>query len=181
MCSLRQSVRTNIRCHRTVSIDCFLCCKQKYPLLHKNVIYKMLKLPHTKTTFPHSSIGTEHELKLKHYLSKYNIVFADEDRLRSRGFDKTPDIKLEVPIAVNGFVINWIESKGRFGSHKIHEKYVKDQLSSYWNRFGPGLVIYWFGFMDTLTLSSEQRFIIMDHFPTNITYMDPTLICPAFK
>lgn len=99
--------------------------------------------------------------------------------MRSRGYDKTPDFKLEVPIAVNGFVINWIESKARFGNTEIHQKYIKEQFLSYWNRFGPGLVIYWFGFLDTLNEPSEKRFIIMDHFPEDVTYMDPTCIKPA--
>lgn len=126
-----------------------------------------------------SSVGQEYELKLQNFLAERNLSFRNEEHLRSRGYDKTPDFKLEVPIAVNGFVINWIESKARFGNIEIHQKYIKEQFLSYWNRFGPGLVIYWFGFLDNLTKPSEKRFIIMDHFPENITYMDPTCIKPT--
>lgn len=125
------------------------------------------------------SIGQEYELILQNYLTERNLAFRNEDQLRSRGYDKTPDFKLEVPIAVNGFVINWIESKARFGNAEIHQKYIKEQFLSYWNRFGPGLVIYWFGFLDNLSNSSEKRFVIMDHFPTDITYMNPTCIKPT--
>lgn len=107
---------------------------------------------------------------------KRNLSFRNENQLRSRGYDKTPDVKLEVPIAVNGFVINWIESKARFGSTEIHQKNLKEQFLSYWNRFGPGLVIYWYGFLDTLHQHSGKKFIIMDHFPQEITYMDPDIV-----
>ena len=120
------------------------------------------------------SIGKVHERKLQDYLTEREIAFCTEEHLRSRGYDKTPDFTLEVPIAVNGFVINWIESKARFGNTEIHQKYIKEQFLSYWNRFGPGLVIYWFRFLDNLSEPNEKRFIIMDHFPENITYMDPT-------
>ncbi|XP_076656942.1 CDAN1-interacting nuclease 1 [Halictus rubicundus] len=122
------------------------------------------------------SVGQEYELKLQNYLTERSLAFRNEEYLRSRGYDKTPDFKLEVPIAVNGFIVNWIESKARFGNMEIHQKYIKEQFLSYWNRFGPGLVIYWFGFVDTLAESGEKRFIIMDHFPENITYMDPACI-----
>nr|XP_003705213.1 PREDICTED: uncharacterized protein C15orf41 homolog [Megachile rotundata] len=125
------------------------------------------------------SVGQEYELKLQNYLTERNLAFRNEEHLRSRGYDKTPDFKLEVPIAVNGFVINWIESKARFGNAEIHQKYIKEQFLSYWNRFGPGLVIYWFGFLDNLSKPSEKRFVIMDHFPKDITYMDPTCIKPT--
>lgn len=125
------------------------------------------------------SIGREYELKLQNYLTERKLAYIDEEHLRSRGYDKTPDVKLEVPIAVNGFVINWIESKARFGNMEIHQKYIKEQFLSYWNRFGPGLVIYWHGFLDNLNQPSEKKFIIMDHFPVNITYMDPGCIKPS--
>lgn len=125
------------------------------------------------------SAGIEYELKLQNYLTERNLAYSDEEHLRSRGYDKTPDVKLEVPIAVNGFVINWIESKARFGNMEIHQKHIKEQFLSYWNRFGPGLVIYWHGFLDNLHQPSEKRFIIMDHFPENITYMDPDCIKPS--
>ncbi|XP_048516092.1 CDAN1-interacting nuclease 1 isoform X2 [Athalia rosae] len=119
------------------------------------------------------SVGQEYEVKLQRCIRERNIAFHDEGHLRLRGYDKTPDIKLEVPIAVNGFVINWIESKALFGNSQVHNQYMKEQFLSYWNRFGPGLVIYWFGYLDVLNQDNERKFIIMDHFPEVITYMNP--------
>jgi hypothetical protein len=81
-----------------------------------------------------SSIGQEYELRLQRMLKDLNIVFRDEEHLRQHGYDKTPDIKLEIPIAVDGFVVNWIESKALFGDEESHNIYFKDQFLSYWNR-----------------------------------------------
>lgn len=128
------------------------------------------------------SIGEEHEQKLKDCLTALNIPFSDEHVLRSRGYDKTPDVKLEVPIAVNGKVINWIESKALFGDEESHEGYLKDQFWSYWNRFGPGLVIYWFGYIKQLNRNCEAGIILADSFPASaaITRFQPEqLFAPA--
>lgn len=62
------------------------------------------------------------------------LAFRDEEHLRKNGYDKTPDCKLEVPVAIDGFVINWIESKALFGDEDAHKDYMKNQYLSYWNR-----------------------------------------------
>lgn len=63
------------------------------------------------------------------------LAFRDEEHLRKYGYDKTPDVKLEVPVAVDGFVINWIESKALFGDSYVHSDYMKNQYLCYWNRY----------------------------------------------
>eukprot|EP00088_Acartia_fossae_P029356 TRINITY_DN3019_c0_g1_i6.p1 TRINITY_DN3019_c0_g1~~TRINITY_DN3019_c0_g1_i6.p1 ORF type:complete len:369 (-),score=73.67 TRINITY_DN3019_c0_g1_i6:1099-2205(-) len=122
------------------------------------------------------SIGEEHEQKIKDKLKELNIPFSDEHVLRSRGYDKTPDVKLEVPVAVNGKIINWIESKALFGDRESHEGYLRDQFWSYWNRFGAGLVIYWFGYIKQLDNNAEDGIILSDHLPTDIVYFQPRLV-----
>lgn len=121
-------------------------------------------------------------MRLAFELDKLKISYEDENVLRDSGYDKTPDIKLTLPIAVDGFVINWIESKALFGDAKSHDFYLKQQLKCYWNRFGPGMVIYWFGYIDLLEQTPENnKFIILsDGFPSKdrITLMNPDLIDP---
>ncbi|KAI4467932.1 hypothetical protein MML48_2g00006309 [Holotrichia oblita] len=114
-----------------------------------------------------SSIGQQYEILLHKQMTDLGIAFRDEEYLRKFGYDKTPDFKLEVPIAIDGFIINWIESKALFGDEDVHRDYIKHQYSSYWNRFGPGLVIYWFGYIETIIQSSEKRFIVRNNLPNN--------------
>jgi len=35
-------------------------------------------------------------------------------------------------------------------------------------RFGSGLVIYWFGFIDELDVNCGKGIMLMDHFPSDI-------------
>ena len=82
-------------------------------------------------------------------LQASGIAFSKEDELREKGFDKTPDFKLLVPIYLKtlGTSINWIDSKATFGDQQSHSDYYDSQFKYYVNRFGSGLVIYWFGFL----------------------------------
>lgn len=124
-----------------------------------------------------SAVGNEYEKRLKQNLRRLGISFQDEHDLRNSGYDKTPDVVLDVPFATkDGAIINWIESKALFGSDENHVNYLKDQLRCYWNRFGTGLVIYWFGFISDLRISSLTEGIWIDEaFPEDdqIILMNP--------
>ncbi|XP_054712382.1 CDAN1-interacting nuclease 1-like [Uloborus diversus] len=123
-----------------------------------------------------NSVGEEFETKLQNQLTELGLSYSDENQLRKRGYDKTPDIILDIPIAIDDHVVNWIESKASFGDDERHEEYLKKQYKSYYYRFGPGLVIYWAGFIDELNTNHECDIIISDTMPTNITRMDPSLL-----
>jgi len=103
-------------------------------------------------------------------LKAKTIPFQTEDELRNLGLSKTPDIKLQVPLGVEGpdgeaRVIFWIDSKAMFGNALSHEKNV-GQLQGYVNRFGPGMVIYWFDFVESL--NRDPDILICSDFPSKI-------------
>uniref|UniRef100_A0A673K8S1 CDAN1-interacting nuclease 1 n=1 Tax=Sinocyclocheilus rhinocerous TaxID=307959 RepID=A0A673K8S1_9TELE len=114
------------------------------------------------------AIGLEHEDLLRDKLRERNLSFLDENQLRVKGYDKTPDIILEVPIAVDGHLVHWIESKASFGDEHSHHTYLNEQFWSYCNRFGPGLVIYWYGFVSELDCQRGRGILLRDGFPSDI-------------
>jgi len=123
--------------------------------------------------FIKAAIGQDYEKKAKKSLERLGLSYQDEHDLKSKGYDKTPDIKLDIPFAYNGYVINWIESKALFGDKENHDKYLKEQLWSYWNRYGAGMVIYWFGFIEDLDNNRDNGIIVCDDFPKDIEVCNP--------
>ena len=120
-------------------------------------------------------IGLKYEQVLHDLLTAKDIPYYDESVLRKQGYDKTPDFKLVSPIAVDNYVVNWIESKASFGDEESHNGYLKGQFWSYTNRFGPGLVIYWFGFIDELNINMERGVLLGDQFPDNYVTLEELL------
>ena len=91
-------------------------------------------------------------------LAKLNFLVPD-------GFDKTPDLLLAVQCLYKNTLISWIESKASFGDCENHSKYLKDQLTCYQNRFGCGIIIYWFGFEQEILATKQSNLIVLDGFP----------------
>jgi hypothetical protein len=89
------------------------------------------------------------------------IPFETEANLRARGTAKTPDALLRAPVAIHHSgewkIINWIDSKALFGDATTHRQSVVPQAESYLHRFGPGLVIYWFGHAPLELLHSSKK------------------------
>ena len=46
-------------------------------------------------------------------------------------------------------------------------------------RYGPGMVIYWFGFIDDIDSNRDKGIIVCDDFPQNIEICDPSKESPS--
>jgi hypothetical protein len=58
-------------------------------------------------------------------------------------------------------VICWIDSKALFGDVYTHNTSVLPQAESYVHRFGPGLVLYWFGHAPLERLKNDDDVLIL--------------------
>ncbi|MBP2030610.1 hypothetical protein J2755_001558 [Methanohalophilus levihalophilus] len=56
---------------------------------------------------------------------------------------------------VDGKKVLWIESKAVFGNHSEHEHYIRKQFIEYEKLYGTGLVVYWYGYLDDISLDNH--------------------------
>ena len=139
------------------------------PFLHSNIIYCLqndfLTSPSTDQ-FRHQ-IGIEKEEYMHKRLTEMGILFHSEAAMRAAGYPKTPDALLAYPVEIDGHIVNWIESKALFSDFPTHQTYQRDQYWPYYNRFGPGLVIYWYGVLEEINSDRdrEKGILVMDRFP----------------
>ncbi|KAL3781260.1 hypothetical protein HJC23_012810 [Cyclotella cryptica] len=145
------------------------------------------------------NIGIDYELLLEQMLHSMQIPFETEEELRARGTARTPDILLSCPLGLQVRKTNyhqiaelhesdidvensdeyewkmicWIDSKALYGDVGTHTSSVLPQVESYVHRFGPGLVIYWFGHAPLSRLGdSHGDVLIRDGLPD--VFMLPT-------
>jgi len=113
-------------------------------------------------------VGLEYERLLRRALERARVPFADEDDLRARGFARTPDVLLALPLAAVGGgaarPVHWLDSKAMFGAREAYERDHRQQLRAYANRLGPGAVVYWFGF-DAGLQGLDGDVLVLDGWP----------------
>ena len=94
--------------------------------------------------------GRRGEERLQHFLDDQGIEYYQENDLRYDDFfPKTPDILFKKEGQnIRGHIVNWIESKSNFGSPTEFRANYRKQLSHYTELFGPGIVVYWYGYVE---------------------------------
>lgn len=103
----------------------------------------------------HAEKGKMGEFILAEWLDQHEITYRSEDDLRDEGFLKTPDFLLDTDIVIDGVDVSWIESKALFGDEKEHEYYIKKQFREYEENYGTGMIVYWYGFIDSISYNGN--------------------------
>ena len=104
--------------------------------------------------------GGRREDTLAKWLDKENKEYFTENELKDGTVEgKTPDFLLVEPLVWHGDKYNWVESKASFGEHYVHRKNHKGQIAQYVELYGEGLLVYWYGYLDSL---KRKRYEIVD-------------------
>jgi hypothetical protein len=108
---------------------------------------------------------------ISRWLKAHKIEFLTEVQLREQNTTKTPDFLLAEPITIDGIKVSWIESKAIFGDEQEHKRYTKKQFSHYEQMSGHGLVVYWYGFLDTLKSNGDiiKCYLFFEEFKKEVT------------
>jgi len=105
--------------------------------------------------------GKKGEEMLKTYLEQREIQFLREDDLRKLGSVKTPDFLLNKVIKIRGRRVFWFESKASFCDYIEFKQDYNKQLKHYISLFGPGIVVYWKGYIDDIL--TDKRVLVADN------------------
>lgn len=108
----------------------------------------------------HAEKGELGESVLATWLTENGLTYRSENDLRAEGFTKTPDFLLDEEIEIDAVQVSWIESKALFGDKREHAHYIKKQFREYEKKFGVGMIVYWYGFIDGISYNGN---IIKDY------------------
>jgi len=92
------------------------------------------------------------EESVRSWLTKKRIAFIDEKEAKEKKHAKTPDFLLGKPMRHGRNEINWVECKASFGDATETQRDYRKQLTHYVEMYGKGMVIYWYGFLENITL-----------------------------
>jgi hypothetical protein len=94
--------------------------------------------------------GKDVERTVKKWLDLRRLKYITEYDAKKGEYTKTPDFKLETPLKAEGKWLNWVECKASFGDEVEYKRDYGKQLSHYVTLFGPGMVCYWYGYIDDM-------------------------------
>ncbi|MCL7412777.1 MAG: C15orf41 family protein [ANME-2 cluster archaeon] len=107
-----------------------------------------------------SRLGDMGEALIHDWLMDHDLDFLTESDMNKEPNTKTPDFLLKESIDIDGSKVKWIESKAVFADEAEHNRYQKRQFGFYEELFGPGMVVYWYGYLDTI---NPNNYLIVDH------------------
>eukprot|EP00055_Hartaetosiga_balthica_P007997 m.28537 g.28537 ORF g.28537 m.28537 type:complete len:336 (-) comp6059_c0_seq2:1513-2520(-) len=156
--------------------------RKMYDMLVHDVVSALY---HTSYSGPLHDIGSslagvEFEWCLYQLLRQRNIQFISEDAQRLVGERSTPDVRFKKPTFLQGQPIYWIDSKKKFGSPFWYKRDII-QLTRYTREIGPGLVVYWSGFvangpeLPILNILSLKGLFVCGTIPLDLTQMEEEL------
>jgi hypothetical protein len=114
--------------------------------------------------------GKKGEARLFEWLDASGLEYRTEADLRGE-YQKTPDCLLNEPIEIDGQKVCWFESKANFGNAFEVKRNNKKQLVPYTEMFGPGIVVYWFGFVSDHEQVKDVRVVDGSFFNRSLAEM----------
>jgi hypothetical protein len=102
--------------------------------------------------------GKKGEARLYEWLDRNGITYRTEDEIKGE-FEKTPDALLDQPMNIDGMKVHWFESKANFGNAYEVKRNMRKQLIPYTQLFGPGIVVYWFGYVSDYERVKDVRVV----------------------
>ncbi len=91
--------------------------------------------------------GVWGEERLFKWLDSKGWEYVKQDEMSTGEGVKTPDALFRRPIEIAGHPVRWIDSKALFGDPFEIKRGYQKQFKPYIERFGPGAVVYWFGYV----------------------------------
>jgi hypothetical protein len=107
--------------------------------------------------------GRKAEDRIKEWLDRNHIKYRRQQELVGKHV-KTPDFLLDRPLELEGRTVRWIESKSSFGDKKEMMRDYRKQLEPYLQLFGPGAVVYAYGFLEDVEIDDKVLFLTAEPF-----------------
>jgi len=114
--------------------------------------------------------GKKGEARLAEWLDKNCVGYRTEEDLRGE-YQKTPDFLLNKPLTIDGQEVHWFESKANYGSAFEVRRNNKKQILPYTEIFGPGIIVYWFGYVSDHETMDKVRVVDASFFSRPLDQM----------